>query len=261
MRLPCGSESGELSPENNSHPASVISMDSLGVFAKYWRPGLVKTRLAASIGDEESARLHLVFLRTLLRRLQTLGDRKVLVFSPVEQQEEFAAVSGEPWKLRCQGDGDLGERMSRFLADEISAGADRVLVLGSDSPSLPLPYVAEAFEQLRRVPVVLGPSDDGGYYLIGLANAGEIPPIFNDIAWGTPAVWQATVDQLRSAGIEYAELPAWYDVDQLPDLLRLHEELASVAPREPALLELKREVAEVVSRLSDGPLAKPAEGK
>jgi rSAM/selenodomain-associated transferase 1 len=225
---------------------SVKPMESLGVFAKYWQPGRVKTRLAAAIGDESAAQLHRLFLRALLRRLEPLGYRHVLAFTPVERRDLFAAIGGEQWDLQSQGDGDLGERMHRFLANEVSAGAGRVVVLGSDSPSLPLHYVTEAFEQLRRVPVVLGPSDDGGYYLVGIASASGIPAIFDGISWGTPNVWQSTVERLRAAGIEYAELPRWYDVDQLPDLLRLRDELASVAPEDTVLATLRREVAEIV---------------
>ncbi len=83
-------------------------MESLGVFAKYWQPGRVKTRLAATIGDENAAQLHRLFLRALLRRLEPLGYRKVLAFTPVERRDLFATVGGEQWDLQSQGGGDLG---------------------------------------------------------------------------------------------------------------------------------------------------------
>ena len=199
-------------------------MRQLGIFAKYPQPGRVKTRLAASIGDESACRLYRAFVETLLARFAHVGNQRVLAFSPPERRAEFEALGGPCWQLAEQSTGDLGQRMQRYFKDAFERGASRVVLLGSDSPTLPVEYVERAFRLLKEVPVVLGPSDDGGYYLIGAA--GQVPPIFDDIAWSSEAVWGQTTNRLRSLGQDFRELPPWYDVDDEEDLRRLKNELS-----------------------------------
>ena len=111
--------------------------------------------------------------------------------------------------------------MQNFFHSSFGRGAERVVLLGSDSPNLPKEFVSQAFQMLAsHKVVVLGPADDGGYYLIGLALA-PVPPIFEGIAWSTPTVWDQTVAILRANEIPFACLPTWYDVDRLADLRRL----------------------------------------
>lgn len=198
-------------------------MDQLGVFAKYWEPGHVKTRLAAMIGSEASSRLYLALVRCLLHRLAGLADRRVLAFTPAERRGEFAAVAGDAWQLEPQVEGDLGERMRHYFEQAHRSGARRVVLLGSDSPNVPLAYVAQAFELLEQKPVVIGPSADGGYWLLGTSRPD--PPIFDRIAWSTEAVFQQTTRRLDTAAWPYAVLQPWYDVDELADLVRLRKDL------------------------------------
>lgn len=226
------------------------SVNILGVFAKFWEPGAVKTRLAASIGAADAALLHRWFLVTVLHRMNHLAGRKALVFSPPERREEFSEVCPELWSLQEQGEGNLGRRMRRFLQWAFAAGARHVVVLGSDSPSVPTAYVANAFEQLQNVPVVLGPSDDGGYYLVGVSSTNPEPPIFEGISWGTSSVLQETVANLHGADIAYGRLPSWYDVDRLPDLRRLSDELTSATQRDAPLAALTPVVTEICERVS-----------
>lgn len=199
-------------------------MRQLGIFAKYPQPGRVKTRLAASIGDEPACRLYRAFVETLLARFSDVADRRILAFSPPERRAEFEALAGRCWQLAEQSAGDLGQRMQRYFKDAFERGASRVVLLGSDSPTLPVEYVEQAFELLNKISVVLGPSDDGGYYLIGAAE--RVPPIFDDIAWSSEAVWEQTTNRLRSLGQDFRELPPWYDVDDEKDLRRLRDELS-----------------------------------
>ena len=107
--------------------------------------------------------------------------------------------------------------MQQYFVDALAHGARRVVLLGSDSPTLPLDYIERAWASLDDHPVVLGPTQDGGYYLIGIRD--EVPPIFDHIAWSTPQVWDQTVSRLHQSQIPFAELPGWYDVDCLQDLL------------------------------------------
>jgi rSAM/selenodomain-associated transferase 1 len=211
-------------------------MRQLAIFAKYWEPGQAKTRLAATIGHDQASRLSQVFLTTLVRRLAGSAEQAVLVYTPPERRQEFAALAGPAWELRPQDRGDLGHRMARYLSAALATGASPVVLLGSDSPHVPAAYIAQAFDALRHVPVVLGPTTDGGYYLVGVA--GAVPPIFSGITWSSPAVWSQTRTRLEQAGCPFSVLPEWYDVDQADDLLRLHDDLALEPSLEPALQDL-----------------------
>lgn len=198
-------------------------MDELGVFAKYWAAGAVKTRLAASYGKSGAAELYRVFLETTLRRFQEIGSARTVVYAPRSKEGAFADLAGPMWRREAQSDGDLGARLEGYFHSAIARGQERVVVVGSDCPTVPIDYLRRSFEELRRRRVVLGPSPDGGYYLIGAA--GFVPPVFERIAWSTDSVWRETIERLDSAGIEYAVLPEWYDVDTAEDLKRMDDQL------------------------------------
>ncbi len=198
-------------------------MELLGIFAKFWQPGRVKTRLAAHLGEVAASELYRAFLEASLSRFSQFADRRTLVYTPLDRQREFAELAANRWILAEQGNGDLGERMRRFFLASFGDGARRVVLIGSDSPTLPSEYIENAFAALKTHSVVLGPATDGGYYLIGAAE--EVPPIFDGISWSEPTVLQNTILQLEEADIKYATLPAWYDVDELDDLVRLDREL------------------------------------
>ena len=201
----------------------------LGIFAKHWQPGAVKTRLAASIGDEAAAALHRCFVQTLLSRFQSIADRQVLCFTPADSAESFRQLNLGCWTLQPQASGDLGTRMQHYFSNALSANnPPRTVLIGSDSPDLPLEYLDESFDKLREFPVVLGPTTDGGYYLIGLSHS--VPPIFDNISWSTPEVWPQTVARLTAAGIPYHIPPQWYDVDDLSGLRRLYNSLGPTNP-------------------------------
>jgi len=220
-------------------------MNTLGVFAKFWDPGKVKTRLAKSIGGAIAARLHYSFLRTVLLRFADQADRRVLVYSPADRREDFAVLAGDSWQLEPQGEGELGHRMESFFARQHTSSERRTVVLGSDSPNLPRERVRQAFDRLADHSVVLGPSDDGGYYLLGLR--GGVPPIFDDIAWGTSQVWSQTLTRLEAAGTSVSTLPPWYDVDEPHDLARLRCDLQG-DQTEPELAALSATVEQVLCK-------------
>ncbi|MGV3608529.1 MAG: TIGR04282 family arsenosugar biosynthesis glycosyltransferase [Planctomycetaceae bacterium] len=223
---------------------------ALGVFAKYWEPGRAKTRLAQTIGAEKAAEIaRLCFSCTLLRFSQ-VADRSAVYFTPPDRQTEVSQACPKNWSLTPQGSGDLGQRMQNFFEQQFAQGAERVVLIGSDSPDLPKEYISEAFEALKTAPVVLGPSEDGGYYLVGAAL--HAPPIFEKIAWSTPAVWPATTGKLKEAGLAFHSLPSWSDVDDAPSLQALLDRLRlqSANPNENAvdvlLCELLKEVETVL---------------
>lgn len=210
----------------------------IGVFAKHWTPGQVKTRLAKAIGFESSAAVAKTFIETLAERLSPVADRKILGFTPSSARREFADVA-PAWELVQQCEGDLGQRMSRYFTHAFAAGAERVVLVGADSPNLPVSVVVQAFEQLARCKLVLGPTDDGGYYLVGAC--GEPPPIFDGMPWSKTNLWQSTLQRLESIGWiqgkHWHPLRSWYDVDTMADLDRMRRQLSKV-DNDPALARL-----------------------
>jgi rSAM/selenodomain-associated transferase 1 len=182
----------------------------LAMFAKFWQPGAVKTRLAASLGPVRAAAIHRLFVETLMRRFDAVAGERAIVFAPPDAEAALQEVAGDRWRLLPQAAGDLGQRMKVFFAESL-ARFDRIVLIGSDSPDLPIEYVSQAFEALGTHDVVLGPAQDGGYYLVGAAR--QVPRIFDGIDWGTARVWEQTLANLRSAARHWHELPSWYDID------------------------------------------------
>jgi uncharacterized protein len=181
----------------------------LGVFAKWPRPGAVKTRLG---GDARwQACVARAFLLDTLGRLSAVPARRVVAFDPPEAEADFAGLVRGAFALTPQSAGDLGGRLSAFVSARLGEGASAVVVVGGDSPTLPAEYVGRAFAELGRADVVLGPSCDGGYYLLGCAR--RVPPVFDGIDWGGPSVLAETVARLADPGWRLAVLPPWYDVD------------------------------------------------
>jgi rSAM/selenodomain-associated transferase 1 len=197
----------------------------LGVFAKWPQPGRVKTRLAAATSAAWAADAALAFLRDVTDRLTAVDARRVLAFAPPDAGPLLAGVVGGRFALVPQADGDLGRRLSAFIEGQLADGAESVVVVGTDSPTLPVPHVEEAFALLARADVVLGPATDGGYYLIGCR---RLPPIFDGIAWGGPTVLTETVARLADPEWRLALLPPWYDVDTLDDWRMLRGHLAAL---------------------------------
>ena len=195
----------------------------LGLFAKFWEPGAVKTRLAASLGNAAASSLYRQFVITLLTRFRDVADCRQLAYWPPQQMQAFVSLAGEHWEVCPQINGDLGRRMSHFFEGAFSGGARRVVLIGSDSPTLPRNHIAQAFESLKKYPLVLGSTPDGGYYLIGATP--PVPRIFDHISWSSASVWDETVALIDRENLTFTELPEWFDVDELDDLTRLRKEL------------------------------------
>ena len=211
----------------------------LGIFAKYWQPGQVKTRLAAGVGPERAAAIYCQFVHTLLARLDQHAEVRLLVFSPKQHASDFETILSHRWRQLPQANGDLGQRMKDFFARRFAEGFQRVIILGTDSPNLPLEIVDSALAKLKTDPVVLGPTEDGGYYLVG-AQGPHVPPIFTGIPWSTPQVWEATLKALSSSNTSFHTLRYWYDVDNVTDFQRLLLELDD--SDEPRLQQLLRDL-------------------
>lgn len=220
-------------------------MNTLGIFVKHPRAGMVKTRLARRLGGEDAAELYAAFIADLTDRFRAAADRRVLGYTPADESAEryFRAVAGNDYVLWKQLDASLGERIAAFLQEHLAAADDRVVLIGSDSPSIPRGYVDEAFELLATRDVVLGPATDGGYYLLGVR--GACPRIFDRIDWSTAQVLQQTVDQVVERRAVLGLLPPWYDIDHEHDLYLLRGHIRAMqasgqqagVPRTEALIE------------------------
>ena len=198
-----------------------VTERTLYVFAKEPRPGFVKTRLCPPLSPSEAADCHRAFLTdTLATQVQARGVRVVLAATPDGDCPWLREVAAR-FSVECvaQGRGHLGDRMRNALARGCRRGGSAV-VIGSDTPDLPVSRVGEAFAALQSHGVVVGPSLDGGYYLIGCR--AQVPPIFElDCAWGEPGVMQETRVRLQSSKHDFAELETWRDIDTFDDLRSL----------------------------------------
>jgi rSAM/selenodomain-associated transferase 1 len=197
----------------------------LGLFAKVWDAGKVKTRLAATLGDATAAHVYLEMRVLHLLRFANTSDQRAVVYSPATKQsrtrfeEMIGRLKPHPvWGLVPQVESDLGTRMSRFVEQQFAAGAKRVVVIGSDAPQLTRDLVDEAFETLKNNDVVFGPSNDGGYYLVGLSKVAE--QIFQGIDWSTEKVLQQSLAICESSGLSVAQLETLTDIDNEEDLMQ-----------------------------------------
>lgn len=213
------------------------------LFTKPAREGRVKTRLIGDLTAAEAASLHAAFLDDLLERLRE-GDFELRLAWALDSSDDLPA--GPVPGIRQEGD-DLGERLYRALsgaAGEVSS----VMALGSDHPTLPLERIHQAFETLERgARVVLGPAEDGGYYLVALRSDAVSRRLFQDIPWSTAGVLPATLERCRELGISPELLPVAADVDTPEDLRRLASRMVSGdlgCPRTRELLRLWQRLPE-----------------
>ncbi len=222
-------------------------MKKLGIFVKRPDAGRVKTRLGEAIGFENAAALYGAFVEDLVLRFSEFGDERILCYAPPDAAAFFAERTGDEYQLWEQPAGDLGVRLRAFFERHIRQADDRVVVIGSDSPTLPGEYVEQAFDMLKDVRCVLGPATDGGYYLLGMR--GDVLPLFDRIPWSGPDVLDATVCALQSANEELGLLPIWYDVDTVADLRMLRGHVRALRhTQSPLNLDA---VAEILESLRD----------
>ena len=207
-------------------------------------PGECKTRLAASIGARAAAELAAAMLGDVLDAAARLPAAERVLLAAPGGASTLAELAPPGWRVANQRGDDLGERLENAVVD-LGASDRRLVVLGSDSPTLPVELLAASLERLRPGRVLLGPTEDGGYWVIGVA-ARELD-IFRDVPWGTEAVYQATRQRCDALGLEIVETASWYDVDDHRAMERLAAEVRadpSQAPRCAAWLERRIVVPE-----------------
>ncbi|MDX1588889.1 MAG: TIGR04282 family arsenosugar biosynthesis glycosyltransferase [Oleiphilaceae bacterium] len=189
-------------------------------FAKWPERGRVKTRLAAALGEQGALEAHIALTRAVLGQLRATGlpvafwwDRP-LATPPPEASSVLAELSAGEVAQGYQQGADLGERMSRALSRGLEDHA-QVIIIGSDCPSVDPEYIAAARLALMQQDLVMGPSDDGGYVLIGARRT--TPSMLSDIEWGTPGVLAQTRQRLSDCGLSHGVLEPRWDVDEPAD--------------------------------------------
>jgi len=196
--------------------------DRLLVFARPPEAGRVKTRLSPPLPPDEAAVVYEACLRDVLAlAARERGRLAVWIDGGLAARDYFAqafpVVPAEP-----QSAGDLGERIEDAFRRNFDEGAERVVIVGSDAPTLPESCLHDAFDFLTEVPVVFGPALDGGYYLVGLRRDAwpAAGALFRDVPWSTPEVLRISGERAAAAGLALRLLPAWYDIDRPEDLAR-----------------------------------------
>jgi len=202
---------------------------ALAVMTKAPRAGKVKTRLTPPLTPEEAAELNTCFLRDTAAAISSIvrggNARGIAVYTPLGAEKEYGEILPADFALVTQRGDALGERLIFASEDLFSLGFKSVCLINSDSPTLPRQVFSQAAQILsnQEEAVVLGPSEDGGYYLIGLKK--EQRALFENIQWSTDRVLEQTRAKAQESGLRVHLLPTWYDVDDWPTLRRLCREL------------------------------------
>jgi hypothetical protein len=185
-----------------------------------------KSRLIRDLGIDDGASLRLALLRDTLDSVAAVDAEKAVLYTPPDREAEIRAATRFPAVFLPQRGSTLGERMREGARDLLTSGFDAVVLIGSDLPTLPAAHVSTALGLVTRAGerVVLGPTEDGGYYLIGLTQSR--PEFFEHIPWGTPLVLQRTREAAIALGIPVETIPLWYDVDSASDLQRVWQSTA-----------------------------------
>ena len=184
------------------------------IFVKNPELGKVKTRLAATVGDKRALRIYLQLLERTRTVTQPLDVDKTVYYSPEVQHDDLWDET-QYGKAR-QREGDLGERMSRAFEEGFAQGYKRICIIGSDCYQLTTDILREAFETLATHDLVIGPSTDGGYYLLGMRQ--WHPELFRNKHWSTASVGKDTIAEAERKRLRWRELPTLSDVDEESDL-------------------------------------------
>ncbi len=200
--------------------------EMLWIAAKAPRPGLVKTRLAKSIGHPAAVELYRAFLTDVARRFAVAPFRHGWYVTPPDAFAEIAALAGEGVTLLAQPDGDWGERQRHLFRSAAARGEQRTIIFASDSPQLTVEAVAAAFAALERNDVVVGPVDDGGYHLLGIRGQHDV---LEGVRMSTASVVEEIEARACSLGLSVARVSGTFDVDEAVDLAHLRP-LARLRP-------------------------------
>ncbi len=195
--------------------------NSLIIFAKYPRPGEVKTRLAAETSPEFAAETYSHFISRILKNVRHTAANIRVYVGKKEDCAIFNTTFNLPTPSFPQCEGNLGDRIIDAFKTTFKTGVKKAITIGTDSPDLPPHFYQDAFDALNTHDTVIGPALDGGYYLFGCRNTTFTPSFFESIHWSTQTVLNETIAQIKKATLSVKELPKWRDVDTLADLQQI----------------------------------------
>lgn len=204
-------------------------MNALLVVAKRPAPGQTKTRLTPPLTPQAAAQLYEAFLQDTLALIRCVPNVKPIIAYLPEGEEDYFSSLAPDFELILQRGADLGARLDNALTHCLSNGFSRAAIMDSDSPTLPVECLTEAFAHLDHADGVLGPCDDGGYYLIGLKR--PAPRLLRGVQMSTSNVLRDTLALAAESNLKFSQLPMWYDVDTVIELQRLQAELETLPPQ------------------------------
>jgi rSAM/selenodomain-associated transferase 1 len=188
---------------------------ALVVIAKEPVPGAVKTRLAPVLGADGAARAAAAMLQDTVAVMAQVDAEPWVCFAPPDARGRMARLT-PGCRLLAQVEGDLGDRLAGCFAALLGSGAERVVIVGADTPHAPPATYEVAFALLEQVDVVLGPAADGGYYLVGAKAA--LPELFVGVPMGTDEVLRVTIQRAARRRLRVGTVPLLRDLDRLEDL-------------------------------------------
>ncbi len=223
-------------PENE---LNVMNGNIICVFTGYPSPDTVKTKLEEFLGKKQAAFLARAFLMdTISASLKVPRSRLIIAYSPPDSRKDFEnilylfaseeknkkiAKMAESIGFMPQAEGDLGNRFTTVSERLFADGAQKVIFVGPDSPLLQPLVLRASFELLSEKQVVVGPTFDGGHYLLGVNN--HFPRFFAGIDWSSPCIYRETVSRLAGDGLVWQELELSYDVDGPDELEQLYSDI------------------------------------
>jgi len=193
------------------------------LFVKYPEKGKVKTRLARDIGQDSALILYKIFVLDILEKLSACAYNLIIYYYPLKDDKSVRKWLGDGYFYAPQNGETLGERMKNAFERIFSEGFSRVVIIGSDIPDISVELMNEAFTELDKHDAVIGPSYDGGYYLIGLKKEKFLPEIFKGIEWSTEKVFNDTMRIFRKNRYNVYLLPELQDIDTIDDLKAFYE--------------------------------------
>jgi uncharacterized protein len=184
--------------------------------------GRVKTRLEKKLDAATVLRLYRCFVQDIIETLSTGGHEMIVFFFPPHKGSAVQAWLGDKVPVQAQTGKTLGDKMRNAFSDVFAGDVDQAVLMGSDLPDFDNRIIDESFELLKEKDLVIGPAEDGGYYLIGLRKNSLNNDVFSGIDWGTASVFRQTMDKIHAAGLDCHVLPFWRDIDTHDDLVAFY---------------------------------------
>lgn len=196
--------------------AKSVNENLLLIFVKNPERGKVKTRLAESVGEKKALRIYNRLLQLTKSVTDKLNCIRQVWYSEFIEDEDLWSTAG--YEKRLQAAEDLGERMKEAFRRAFDDGYEKTVIIGSDCAELTPLIIEQSFRALDDADIVIGPSEDGGYYLLGMTSFNA--DVFNNINWSTPAVYDATVSRIKNCNLSMHTLPELNDIDTKQDLIK-----------------------------------------